>query len=197
MLLIESPTLKIESPTLKIESLCLAAPVSKGGLLPAILIVEGYSDLIIKMSLLRSMDYQAVGSPLVFTGKSRSIKDGCLNGKNKENGMPAKIVEIHNTNPIINSKTIEREIIYHEKRIKILKELGDSFPGEAVDWLGGISLIRDDFFLEHAKAKAAEVFDMNVWPLQYINWEEAAEALMARYIPIDFEGVTYWVKKPI
>lgn len=71
------------------------------------------------------------------------------------------------------------------------------FPGTAANWFAGVPLIRDDFFLEHAKAIAAEASDMNVWPLQYINWEEAVEALKEQYVPIDFAGVTYWTKKLI
>lgn len=104
---------------------------------------------------------------------------------------------IDNEYAVIDSRDVEKEIRRLEKRIKILKGLGNAYPKESVNWLEGVTLIRDSFFVQYAKATAADASDMNVWPLQHINWVNAVEAFKAKHVPIDFEGVTYWVKKPI
>lgn len=117
---------------------------------------------------------------------------------------------------IIDSKTIERVIIKLKKDLEVLTKLGNDyteldgeFDGEIADWLNGVTLVRDDYFLQHAMAIAADQMvtadqaiaanqaDLNSWPLKFINWDLAAEDLKKRYAFIDYDGVSYWVKKPI
>lgn len=127
----------------------------------------------------------------------------CDERKNKENSA---MVDINNECPIIDSKNVEQEIIRLEKRVKALKGLGSDytkldgeFDGEIADWMEGITLVRDTFFPEHTKAVAANnlgSLNLNVWPLSFINWEDAAEALKKSYEAIDYDGIKYWIKKP-
>jgi hypothetical protein len=117
---------------------------------------------------------------------------------------------------IIDSKTIERIIIKLKKDLEVLTKLGidyvkldGEFDGEIADWMSGVTLIRDDYFLQHSMAVAADQMvtasqaidadqaDLNSWPLKFINWDLAAEDLKKRYAPIDYNGVKYWIEKPI
>jgi hypothetical protein len=111
------------------------------------------------------------------------------------------MVDINNECPIIDSKNVEQEIIRLEKRVKALKglrndytKLDGKFDGEIADWVEGITLVRDDFFSDHAKSMAADQLNLGIWPLPFVDWEKAAESLKERYIPIDYNGVKYWVK---
>jgi hypothetical protein len=118
--------------------------------------------------------------------------------KNKENDVIPD--NCNNLCFIIDSKTIERIIIKLKKDLEVLTNLGNIYTelhGETTDWMNGVTLIRDDYFLQHAMAIAADQVDLNSWPLKFIDWELAAEDLKKRYTPIDYGGVKYWVKKPI
>lgn len=65
------------------------------------------------------------------------------------------------------------------------------------DWAYGAQLIRDSYFTEYAEQLADDIgaIDSNAeWPLNYINWELAAESLKQDYTAVEFEGVTYWLR---
>lgn len=104
---------------------------------------------------------------------------------------------INNEYDIIGSKRIEGRISELLREVNTLKQLGNIFSGESAEWLDGVVLIRDSYFTEYAKQLASKSKDLTSWPLPYINWEEATSALLKDYENIDFDGVTYWVKKPI
>lgn len=58
-------------------------------------------------------------------------------------------------------------------------------------------VIADRHFVEYAQDLAYEigVIPHDVpWPLYYIDWEAAAEALRMDYAGIEFEGRIYWVR---
>lgn len=82
--------------------------------------------------------------------------------------------------------------------LKTLAEEGESTYG--AEWAYGVTLVRDSYFEDYARELAEEIGGLSgfshgeeiTWPLQYIDWEAAAEALQIDYMEIEFEGVTYW-----
>jgi len=99
---------------------------------------------------------------------------------------------------IIYSKTIEEAVVKLKKEIEALTKLGNDYvdlQGEVGNWMNGVTLIRDDHFLQHAMAIAADQVDLDSWPLKFIDWDMAAKDLKKRYMSIIYNGVTYWVKK--
>ncbi|MBE9572590.1 MAG: hypothetical protein IMF11_18345 [Proteobacteria bacterium] len=138
----------------------------------------------------------------------------------KENKMIPKLCD--NTCYIIDSKDIEKRIqdlkrelderiIKLKRELKILEKLGQDYlkiPGEIANWMEGVTLVRDDYFHQHAMAIAADQMiqanqpvgssqaDLDSWPLKFIDWDMATEALKHRYISIIYDGVKYWVKAP-
>jgi hypothetical protein len=102
---------------------------------------------------------------------------------------------------IIDSGSIETAIAELEQDLKILKGLeyayNDNLDSRKDAWKNGAALIRDDYLPDHAKDLAANQLDLDAWPLPFIDWERAAENLRERYISINYNGVIYWVKKPI
>lgn len=65
------------------------------------------------------------------------------------------------------------------------------------DWEYGETLIRDSYFAEYAEELAEDIGAINksaAWPLTYIDWDAAAEALKQDYTSIEFDGVTYWMR---
>ena len=74
-----------------------------------------------------------------------------------------------------------------------LQEVAEGSP----DWEYGETLIRDSYFVEYAEQLAIDIGAINSqdgWPLSYIDWDQAAEALKMDYSPVDFGGVTYWIR---
>jgi len=75
-----------------------------------------------------------------------------------------------------------------------LQEEAESAP----DWTYGTTLIRDDYFEDHAREMASDLYGKEVdeayWPFTHIDWTAAADALKMDYTSVDFDGVTYWVR---
>lgn len=65
------------------------------------------------------------------------------------------------------------------------------------DWEYGVSLIRDSYFRNYAEELADDIGAIDAsanWPLDCIDWNKAANELKMDYTPLDFDGVTYWVR---
>lgn len=65
------------------------------------------------------------------------------------------------------------------------------------DWQYGETLIRDDYFEDYARELAEDIGAVNpdaAWPLSFIDWEAAADALRSDYFSVTFEGETYWIR---
>lgn len=57
------------------------------------------------------------------------------------------------------------------------------------------TLIPEDEFEDYARDLAADIgaIDSDAgWPLSYIDWSAAADALQSDYTPITYQGTTYW-----
>jgi hypothetical protein len=85
----------------------------------------------------------------------------------------------------------ERELTEEEWSILGLDdEQGGGIPG----WPYGETLIAERYFVEYAKQLADDIGAVNDdqgWPLSFIDWDAAAEALMADYIELEVLGSTY------
>lgn len=113
-------------------------------------------------------------------------------GRIKESGDMASI---DSSRDIINTKTVERQIVELSESLGILMKLRESFPGTPTEWEKGTILIKDEFFENHIKQIVAEQLTESAWLLPHIDWPEAACSRLHGYLSINFEGVTYWVKK--
>ncbi|MFZ2992430.1 MAG: hypothetical protein WA061_01830 [Microgenomates group bacterium] len=81
--------------------------------------------------------------------------------------------------------------------LKSLRDFQDEFEGYCPDWNHGTTLIRDSYFVEYAKELANDIGTIDGsegWPLNCIDWKEAAEELQQDYTSGDFDGVEYWAR---
>lgn len=79
----------------------------------------------------------------------------------------------------------------------ILRALCDEAGGYAPDWTYGETMILDSYFEDYARELAEDIGAIDpqaVWPLTYIDWPAAAEALKQDCTSIDVDGLTYWVR---
>lgn len=82
------------------------------------------------------------------------------------------------------------------EELRILQEVAEEGEGSP-DWKYGEVLISDIYFEDYAKQLAEDIGAIDgteSWPLNHIDWFEAAEALQADYMSIDFDGETYWIR---
>lgn len=80
--------------------------------------------------------------------------------------------------------------------LRELIALQDEAEPLAPDWENGQSLIRDSYFTQYTEeyAEEAGLIDPGVsWPLNYIDWEAAAQALQQDFSLVSFGGVSYWI----
>jgi hypothetical protein len=78
-----------------------------------------------------------------------------------------------------------------------LEAFADEAESYVSDWKYGEVFISDDYFEDYARELAEDIgaIDRNAeWPLQYVDWEAAADALKQDYTEIEFDGVTYWAR---
>lgn len=66
----------------------------------------------------------------------------------------------------------------------------------AADWHHGETLIRDDYFTEYARELLEDCGELPRDLPHYIaiDWEMTARNVRVDYFPVDFDGVTYWVR---
>ncbi len=118
--------------------------------------------------------------------------------------------EISNSDDIIDSRDVIARIEYLEGEVegdnateedqaelKALKALAEEGEQYAPDWTFGEGLIRNSYFTEYAEqlAEGIGTIDRNAsWPLSFIDWGAAAEALKQDYTSVDFDGVEYWMR---
>jgi hypothetical protein len=83
------------------------------------------------------------------------------------------------------------------EELKVLTAVQEEASGYASDWRHGESLIRDSYFEDYARQLAEDIGAIKgneSWPLSYIDWEAAAEALKMDYTSVDFDGVEFWIR---
>jgi hypothetical protein len=74
---------------------------------------------------------------------------------------------------------------------RVCNEGRDSFS----EWHDGETLVPEDQWIDYAQQLAEDIGAIagsEGWPLSYIDWERAAEALKQDYTGIDIEGTEYW-----
>ena len=76
----------------------------------------------------------------------------------------------------------------------LIQEVRDSSGDSPED---GIQIIRDSYFQEYAQELADDIGAIHrdaTWPLNCIDWEQAASELQRDYTSVDFDGITYWYR---
>jgi hypothetical protein len=77
----------------------------------------------------------------------------------------------------------------------LLLRFADEADGNSSGFRHGQSFISDDEFENYARELAKDcgmISDDEAWPLNRIDWEEAADDLKQDYTSIEFGGHTYW-----
>ena len=76
-----------------------------------------------------------------------------------------------------------------------LSKLAEDGEG-AADWTYGEILIRDDYFTEYVREMLEDCGEIPRDLPHYIaiDWHKTADNVRPDYFPVDFDGVTYWVR---
>ena len=75
-----------------------------------------------------------------------------------------------------------------------LQALRDEW-GDTTSWDDGVTFIRDGYFTDYAQEYADEIGAIDGdagWPINCIDWDEAASDLKQDYTQVDLRGKTYW-----
>ena len=123
------------------------------------------------------------------------------------------MMDIRNTDDLIDSRDVMARISeLHDQmpeddvearrwdgwdELRALEKLAEQAEDYAPDWHHGETLIRDSYFKEYAQDMAEDcglILADAKWPNTCIDWEQAARELQMDYTPLDFDGVTYWIR---
>lgn len=83
------------------------------------------------------------------------------------------------------------------RELEVLRTLAAQCEGYAADWQYGETLIRATYFEEYAQELAEDcgmISGGEQWPLNCIDWEQAARELAQDYTNVDFDGVEYLIR---
>lgn len=83
-----------------------------------------------------------------------------------------------------------------EEELRDLKALAKEAEGSP-DWEHGEQLIRDSYFKEYAEELAEDIGAVDrdaKWPMNCIDWEQAARELKQDYFSVEFGGIDYWIR---
>jgi hypothetical protein len=116
--------------------------------------------------------------------------------------LEGEIAELEEERDELGEERIDRideirgELEIMKADLKALKE----FASEAEyspDFEYGETLIRDSYFTEYAQQLAEDIdaIPRNAgWPMQFVDWEAAADALKQDYRSCEFDGSIYWIR---
>lgn len=86
---------------------------------------------------------------------------------------------------------------YDADEYAALIALQDEAKGYISDWEYGETFISDDYFETYAEELAYDIGAVDreaSWPLNRINWSDAAEDLKIDYTEFEFRGTTYYAR---
>jgi hypothetical protein len=84
-----------------------------------------------------------------------------------------------------------------EGELDPLKALAEDASCYNADWRFGETLIRDSYFKEYTMDMAEDIGAIGQkvsWPLDCIDWDQAADALKQDYTSVDFDGEEFWIR---
>lgn len=90
-----------------------------------------------------------------------------------------------------------RDLDEDEKQELIdLRDLTDSAMWPESEWMHGVTLIRESYFVKYAKQYADDLHDTaNIsWPFDHVDWQAAADDLRQDFTEVEFDGVTYLLR---
>lgn len=79
----------------------------------------------------------------------------------------------------------------------IVKHIDDIQRAVGEEWGHGAQLVRENCFEDHARELAEDlgvIEDRGPWPLNCIDWEQAAEELRGDYSSVEIAGATYYFR---
>ena len=79
-----------------------------------------------------------------------------------------------------------------EQELDLLVNFAETCATYMDDWNYGETLILDSYFEEYAEQLAEAISPDTKWPLNFIDWGAAAEALKEDYTEFKIDGLTYW-----
>lgn len=83
----------------------------------------------------------------------------------------------------------------YEEELTNLKALREDVSSS--EWTYGLSLIADHYFQDYAEDLADDIgaIDRNQnWPMNCIDWKEAAKELQQDYSSVEYGSTTYWYR---
>ncbi len=127
---------------------------------------------------------------------SREIIDRITELEEQEEEYQAALDE-YNEDSYNNPQPKREDYLDEEEQVELeeLKELDEAAP--AADWHWGATMIAESYFETYAETLAEDIgaIDRNAnWPLNCIDWEEAASQLKVDYTTVEAFGVTWYVR---
>jgi len=106
-------------------------------------------------------------------------------------------LEVEDEDTTVECEEINDQMDALEEELAPLKALAEEASSYSADWRFGETLIRDSYFKEYAMDMAEDIGAIGQkvsWPLDCIDWDQAADALKQDYTSVDFDGKEFWIR---
>ena len=115
--------------------------------------------------------------------------------------LAKELEELENELAAAEDEGVDADDIIDTDRLTAIRDLKAEMASTWDDILryGGDGLIPEDEWVAYAQQLAEDIgaIDSNAqWPLSYIDWDAAAEALAQDYETATFEGTDYYYREP-
>ena len=83
------------------------------------------------------------------------------------------------------------------RELALLASFAEYARNNVPNWTLGVTMIRDSHFEDYAHELAVDLESISGdehWPLNCIDWTQAAQELRAKYTMVPFDGVEYWTR---
>jgi len=105
-------------------------------------------------------------------------------------------LEVEDEDTTVECEEINDQMDALEEELAPLKALAEEASSYSSDWRFGEMLISDGHFTKYAQQMAEDIGAVDPdagWPLNCLDWDQAADELKQDYASVDFDGEEFWI----
>lgn len=95
----------------------------------------------------------------------------------------------------LSAEHVDFRINILSEELKALKKFKLSFPGSSDEWHALAVFLKENQLRKYAYDQAKKQLNMNVWPLEFINWDRVVEDIKEKLKTVVLGDIKYWVVK--
>lgn len=102
-----------------------------------------------------------------------------------------------NTLDDLSTEHVDFRIKVLTDELEIIKQFKREFPGSSDEWDASAIFLKEGQLRKYAQDQAKKQLNMNIWPLEFIDWDRVVVDVKESHGSVFLDDVEYWIiKKP-